>query len=249
MEENAIQATTSTVMPLFGASHLVPIGLLILFVGLLVFLKKSSLQQSSLDRLGQVIALILFINFPLYFALQVMDGSLTWATAIPLYPCPLSSLLAPILVRTKNPKLFNVIFYWVFAGTVQAVITPEIKFTFPHYEYFYFWICHAGLLALLGYMLIIQASEPKLGGLLPAFAWFNVLMASAAVINALVDTNYYYLKAKPMVPTLIDYLGPWPWYIVSVELVAFTQFFLSFAVFWFVKNKVMGRRGSIATDG
>ena len=244
MEENAIEATTNTIMPLFGASHLIPIALLILFVGLLAYLKKSSTQQDFRDSLGNVIALLLFINFPLYFALQVFDGSLSWATAIPLYPCPLSGLLAPILVRTKNPKLFNVIFYWVFAGTIQAVITPEIKFTFPHYEYFYFWICHAGLLALLGYMLIIQESEPKLGGVLPAFAWFNLLIVIALGINTLVGTNYYYLKAKPIVPTLIDYLGPWPWYILGVELVALTQFFLSFALFWFVKNKVLGHKSS-----
>jgi hypothetical integral membrane protein (TIGR02206 family) len=240
MQENALRATESTAMPLFGASHLIPIGLLLLFVTLLVYLKKSSIAQPSLERLGEIIAWTLFATFPTYLIFQLLDGTLTWATALPLYPCPLSSLLAPVLVRSRNTKLFNVIFYWVFAGTVQAVITPEIKFTFPHYEYFYFWVCHAGLLALLAFTLILQEAEPKLSGILPAFAWFNVLIVVAAVVNSLVATNYYYLKAKPVVPTLIDYLGPWPWYILGVEGVALTQFFLSFAVFWFVKNKVVG---------
>jgi len=156
----------------------------------------------------------------------------------------MASLLAPVLMRTKNKTLFNVMFYWVFAGTLQAVMTPEIKYSFPHYEYFYFWICHAGLLAFLSYTLVIQESEPNAKGVVIAFAWFNVFIVISAVVNGLTGSNYYYLKSKPLVPTLIDYLGPWPWYILGVEAVAFIQFWLSFAVFWFVKNTVLSSQST-----
>jgi len=214
----------------------------------LVYLKKSSSQELSQERIGRILAWVLFFNFPVYVALQLGEGSITWDTALPLYPCPLASFLAPLLVRTKNQTLFNVIFYWVFAGTLQAVITPEVTSTFPHFQYFYFWICHAGLLGLLGFLLINQEREPTMRGIIPAFAWFNVMIAISALVNTLVGTNYYYLKAKPLVPTLIDYLGPWPWYILGVEGVALVFFSLSFVLFWVISKKILRPSASPAAS-
>ena len=233
-----MNASTSTLMPLFGPAHLIPVLLLVLFVGFLVYAKKSSDEQGSHDRLGRILAWVIFFNFPIYVALQLLDGTITWDTALPLYPCPLASLMAPLLVRSNNRTFFNVIFYWVFAGTLQAVITPEVTSTFPHYQYFYFWICHAGLLGLLCFLLINQEREPTARGIIPAFAWFNVMVVISLVVNTLTGSNYYYLKAKPIVPSLMDYLGPWPWYILGVEGVALVFFSLSFGVFWVLKRKI-----------
>ena len=234
-----MNAATSTMMPLFGPAHLIPIALLLGIIGLFIYAKMSSMKTARQAKIGQGLAWILFLNFPIYLVLQIYDGSVTWDTALPLYPCPLASLMAPWLVRSRNQTLLNVIFYWVFAGTLQAVITPEIYSTFPHYEYLYFWVCHAGLLALLCFLLINQEREPTRAGILPAFGWFNVMIAISAVVNVLTGSNYYYLRAKPSVPTLIDYLGPWPWYILGVEAVALVFFSLSFGIFWFVKKKLL----------
>ena len=33
--------------------------------------------------------------------------------------------------------------------------------------------------------------------------------------NVVVGTNYGYLNHKPGTPTLLDILGPWPWYVVA----------------------------------
>ena len=234
-----MEAPESTMMPLFGPAHLIPVLILLGLIATLIYVKTSGLSRQSQDKMGQALAWILFFNFPIYLAIQIVDGTVTWDTALPLYPCPLASLMAPWLVRSNHQTLFNVIFYWVFAGTLQAVITPEIYSTFPHYEYLYFWVCHAGLLALIGFLLINQEREPTLKGVVPAFAWFNGMIAMSALVNVLTGSNYYYLRAKPSVPTLIDYLGPWPWYILGVEGVALTFFGLSFGVFWVVKKKVL----------
>ena len=39
-------------------------------------------------------------------------------------------------------------------------------------------------------------------------------------------TDYFFLRAKPADPSLLDFLGPWPWYILSTEGVALILFLL-----------------------
>lgn len=39
-------------------------------------------------------------------------------------------------------------------------------------------------------------------------------------LNYVLDSSYLYLRHKPEQATLIDLLGPWPWYILGLALVA-----------------------------
>lgn len=225
---NAVEATP---MSLFGIAHLVPLLLLTAFILGLWKYKVAYCPPKKRTQLGPFISWVLCFSFPAYVGLQFFKDSLTWDTALPLYPCPLASLLAPIVFRTKNQTLFDILFYWVFAGTLQAVITPEIKSTFPHYEYFYFWVCHGGLLAFLAVLIVAENRSPSKSGILTAFICLNALIAVAWLTNSLTGSNFFYLREKPVVPTLLDYLGPWPWYILGAQIVALTQFILSYWAF------------------
>tara|TARA_Y100001934_G_C12235439_1_gene717493 strand:- start:59 stop:862 length:804 start_codon:yes stop_codon:yes gene_type:complete len=236
-------------MPLFGIAHLLPILSLGLFIAFLCYSRNSHSGTNCNPRIELWLAWVLFFSFPTYVLLQVLEGSLTWDTALPLYPCPLMSLMAPILVRSQNQSLFNLFFYWVFAGTLQAVITPEVKSSFPHFEYFYFWSCHGGLLALLSYTLIVQGKRPTQGGILSAFGWLNILIGIAFVANQLTGANFFYLRAKPTVPTLLDYLGPWPWYVLGAQVTALAQFALSYAVLRLLISKFKQRKSLAKSIG
>jgi hypothetical integral membrane protein (TIGR02206 family) len=43
-------------------------------------------------------------------------------------------------------------------------------------------------------------------------------------INLLTDGNYLYLRHTPGAHSLLDVLGPWPWYIVGAAALALVLF-------------------------
>jgi uncharacterized membrane protein YwaF len=54
--------------------------------------------------------------------------------------------------------------------------------------------------------------------MLSAFAWLNIYVLALLPINFLLGANYFYLMAKPINPSVLDYFGPWPIYILVAEL-------------------------------
>jgi uncharacterized membrane protein YwaF len=50
-------------------------------------------------------------------------------------------------------------------------------------------------------------------------------------VNVAFGTNYMYLLRKPSAPTLLDHLGPWPWYLAGAELVGLLLFLLLYLPF------------------
>jgi uncharacterized membrane protein YwaF len=59
----------------------------------------------------------------------------------------------------------------------------------------------------------------------------NVYLISVGLINWLLGTNYGYACRKPDTPSLMDILGPWPWYLIALQGVALLLFLVLDAPF------------------
>ena len=54
----------------------------------------------------------------------------------------------------------------------------------------------------------------------------NAYATVAAAVDLAFRTNYLYLRAKPTAPTILDWFGPWPAYLVAAEALALGLFWL-----------------------
>jgi len=59
----------------------------------------------------------------------------------------------------------------------------------------------------------------------------NVYLAFIAVINVFLDSNYLFTRNKPDHVSLFDFMGPWPWYFVTAEVLAVALFCLLYLPF------------------
>lgn len=62
---------------------------------------------------------------------------------------------------------------------------------------------------------------------------YEHLYGVVGAINTLIGNNHLFIAHKPETASLIDDLGPWPWYILVLEgvgLVLFTLLYVPFAL-------------------
>jgi uncharacterized membrane protein YwaF len=51
-------------------------------------------------------------------------------------------------------------------------------------------------------------------------------------LNLAIGSNYLFIAYKPTdIPTLLDMLAPWPWYILELEAIGFAIFFILYIPF------------------
>ncbi|THF80732.1 YwaF family protein [Cohnella fermenti] len=155
-------------------------------------------------------------------ALQVSYGlSGGWGIgALPFQLCSLMLWFSVALLLTGSRRLYEATFFLGILGALQALLTPDLRQSFPDFRYFHFFAAHIAIVAASVYMTAVERYRPTIGAALRAVLWLNLLAIPAAIANALAGTNFMFLARKPAGGSLLDLLGPWPWYIVQLELVA-----------------------------
>ncbi len=201
----------------YGASHSV-VMLIALVLIALIFLANKKLERQQNLLIGRWFSLFLALTVVVYTLFEIALGRFTTAEDLPLSTCNLLCILAPWFFWRPTFKYFVVVYFLVMAGTLQAVITPDLYLGFPSYGFFKYWITHVGLVLLVIHYLVCFELYPTAKSMLTAFGWLNTYVLALLPINYLLGANYFYLMAKPINPSVLDYFGPWPVYILVAEL-------------------------------
>ncbi|MGG4453544.1 TIGR02206 family membrane protein [Brevibacillus porteri] len=216
---------------LFSTSHVITL-ILVLCLVVLTYLFRKKLQAPT-NRLTTryVLAGVLLLSEVCYQLWHVYTESWTAAYTLPLQLCSVTLLLSAMMLMTRSYGLYEITFFAGIGGAMQALLTPELFYPFPHFRFVHFFIAHAGIVLACLYMTWIEGYRPTVRSIWKTMGFLNLLLFVALFVNHWTGGNYLFVSRKPDNPSLIDFLGPYPWYIVSLEGVALALFFLLYLPF------------------
>jgi hypothetical integral membrane protein (TIGR02206 family) len=115
---------------------------------------------------------------------------------------------------------------------MQAILTPDLGvYDFPHFRYFQVFLSHGAIVTAAIAMTLLEGFRPTWGSLGRVLVWGNVYQVAVYLINVLIGSNYMYLIHKPETASALDMMGPWPWYLLSIQALGLVLFFLLYLPF------------------
>ena len=216
----------------FGHQHVL---IILVMIGLCVWLplfarrRLSPIQQLWVLRGLSILVCAGILNSIIF---RVTVGDFDWRQNLPLNPCNLFAFFVPVLFWRQPPKqLIEVFYYLILAGTLQGVLTPDLVETFPHLLFISYWIVHCGLILHIICVIIVWRVTPRKVGIIYSFLWLNAYALTIMVFNYFTGANYMYMMQKPPFGSLLDFLGPWPWYILFAQPIALLLLWLAWLPF------------------
>ncbi|MFM7400499.1 MAG: TIGR02206 family membrane protein [Bacteroidota bacterium] len=143
---------------------------------------------------------------------------------LPFHVCYFINLMMPVLMWRRSYFLFEIFYFVVMAGCIQALLTPDVSTVFPDHIHIRYFVVHISLVQSVLYAIFVFRFRPTWKGLGKTLVWMNVYFVFVLMINLLLDTNFMFLRRKPGSASLLDHLGDWPWYILVSEFVAVILF-------------------------
>ena len=158
--------------------------------------------------------------------------------ALPFQLCDAAIFISALALWSRRQILVEVTYFWGLAGTIQAIITPDLPQHFPSFPFIQYYVAHGGVVAAALFIVIGLRQWPRRRAVVWVAGLTIVYAAFVGLLDALMGADYMYLRAKPASATLLDLLGPWPWYIGWAALIGIALFLILDAPF------EISRRGS-----
>jgi hypothetical integral membrane protein (TIGR02206 family) len=174
------------------------------------------------------LAAILLASFLVYPLVVGLDGSYELDFDLPLHLTDAAALVAAIALWNLRARPFELAYFWGLTASLQAVLTPSLDGVdrFPSFIYWHYFMTHSGVVVAATFLAFGLGLTARRGAVRRVFlatvAWAGV----AAAGNLVTGGNYMFLRERPQTASLLDYMGPWPWYLFSAAILALGLFAL-----------------------
>ncbi|OIK10225.1 hypothetical protein BIV60_21975 [Bacillus sp. MUM 116] len=223
---------------LFSLQHLLTIGIIFVLC-ILLFVMKNELKKNRIRRIFRFsLAVLLVVSDVSYHLWHIKEHTWSIRRDLPLHLSDLVVILAVVMLLSRSYKLFQFMYFAALGSSIQAILTPSLgKYSFPHFRYIEFFVSHGGVILACLFMVAAFHYRPTISSMWVTILLVNLYAICVFVLNKLLSANYLYIMKKPQSASLLDYLGPWPWYLLSLELVMILSFYILYSPFW-IKGRI-----------
>lgn len=158
------------------------------------------------------------------YVADVVQGIWTVRFSLPLQLTDAVSLAAIVALLTRRQLSIELLYFWAFSASLQAVLTPDLGVSFPNVLYFTYFLYHVG--SILAALLLVFGCQryPRARAMWRVFAATLGWAALAGAADVITGGNYMYLAWKPTHNSLLNVMGPWPVYIAAAAAIGLAMF-------------------------
>lgn len=228
---------------IFTLAHILPIIIMFLLI-YLIYRYKDTLRDTKMDmNIRYIIAFTLIISEMSYYWRLVGIPSLgpNPVEHLPIAVCGWVAIFCSFMVIGKSQTLFDISYFWLFAGSVFALLTPAvISYTGPtRFRYYQFWIEHIGGFIAIFYMMFVHKMRPTMQSMVKSYVALVIMAIIAYNANQIIGSgaNYLYMARPEAAPSILDILPPN--FVLRLIIMAFAITILFGVAYlpWYLKDK------------
>lgn len=221
---------------ILGTPHLIVLVILLAINLSLLRLRNASQRAKNAFRIG--LGVVLLINEIAWHVWNAAVGTWTLQTMLPLHLCSVLVWGSAYMLLTNSTQAYEFVYFLGVGAGIQAVMTPDLGiYGFPHFRFFQTFISHGGIIVAAMFMTLVQNQRPYPSSIKRVMVGGILYMIVVYGINSIVGSNYLFIMHKPETPSLIDLLGPWPFYILGLYGIALIEFAILYLPF-FLKDRL-----------
>ena len=172
----------------------------------------------------RTLAVVLAANELVWYAYRLYLEGWRFPEGLPLALCDVMVWATVAAALGLHVRVVEVAYYGGVGGSAMALATPDLWAPLLSYPTVTFFLSHALVVivnATLTFGRVVQLDRRSWWR---AFGALNGYTVAIGLFNVAFGTNYMFLCAKPANPSLLDWFGPWPIYVVVSEVVALLVF-------------------------
>jgi hypothetical integral membrane protein (TIGR02206 family) len=207
-----------------SAAHAAAIGLTAAASVGLAMLVRARPSGGPAVRVG--LAAFLLAGAIGYVIAEWRLGILSAWDFLPLHLCDFAIFVAALALFTRRPAVVELLWFWALTGTLLALLTPAVGGSFPEWRWLLYFAMHGGVIAAAAVLVVGCGVRPRRGAAWRAFGWTVVYAGIVALVDLFTGANFLWLRAKPAQATILDWLGPWPVYLLAAGAIGLAGFHL-----------------------
>jgi len=145
------------------------------------------------------------LRYVLAFTLIITDMSYYWRLVgmpslganpvdnLPIGVCCWATIFCSFLVIGKSQMLFDIVYFWLFSGSLFALLTPTaITYAGPtRYRYYQFWLEHTLGYVAVFYMIFVHKLRPTVRSAVRSYIALVILAVIAYNVNVMLPGANY----------------------------------------------------------
>ncbi len=216
----------------YGLPHLTVIFLTIVLPFALAALVRRTKSKRIEKAIIATLSAVLILNYLAYLIFIRSHGTADWRQMLPMQMCDWGMVVVIVAMWTGNQRWFEVAYFWGIGGTLQAVLTPDLRYGFPDWRFISFFTSHSAIIVGVVFLMLTRRYRPYPMSLVRAWLWSEFYFVVTLIADKLTDFNYGFLLHKPEAFSILSFLSnSRPLYLIQLQGIALLFFLVLYAPF------------------